>query len=297
MAYKWHHLVVTILCMVAVAAIVCSLVSTFNSIHNMKKKRKRSVTLEDSSDDFNVMEINQIMLDSPTKRNTDDRILGVVSDDDFMAGRGDTVKNDFMMNESPVKYLAPLSHKLAKNFTETDLAIQKFNIAKNNERQISTTKQLSSELSATTSKDQSKDLNQNSLLLNDPLKSSSKNTNPTTQSNGKANTNDQPLTKVKTPPTVPKVKVKPPSSSPSLPVTSTYAPKFINGVEIPVFPRDYHASGLLILPRSGIAEPFEIWYAPSVDKSRIDYYYGEYIFFTFLQKSDCDNMTLPGSYD
>ncbi|XP_065665108.1 uncharacterized protein LOC100201231 isoform X3 [Hydra vulgaris] len=43
---------------------------------------------------------------------------------------------------------------------------------------------------------------------------------------------------------------------------------------IPVFEENYHASGVLILPHSNIAEPFEIWYAPSKKKSRIDYYYG-----------------------
>ena len=42
----------------------------------------------------------------------------------------------------------------------------------------------------------------------------------------------------------------------------------------PVFPEDYHASGLLILPHSAIAEPFEIWYSNSLGASRIDYYYG-----------------------
>lgn len=45
---------------------------------------------------------------------------------------------------------------------------------------------------------------------------------------------------------------------------------------IPTFPENYHASGLLLLPHSNIAEPFEIWYAPSSKKSRIDYYYGTY---------------------
>lgn len=47
--------------------------------------------------------------------------------------------------------------------------------------------------------------------------------------------------------------------------------------EIPVFPEDYHSSGLIILPHSGIAEPFEVWFAPSKQKSRIDYYYGTWI--------------------
>ena len=42
----------------------------------------------------------------------------------------------------------------------------------------------------------------------------------------------------------------------------------------PVFPEDYHASGLLILPHSAIAEPFEIWYSNTLGASRIDYYYG-----------------------
>lgn len=44
----------------------------------------------------------------------------------------------------------------------------------------------------------------------------------------------------------------------------------------PVFPEDYHASGLLILPHSSIAEPFEIWYSNTLAASRIDYYYGEW---------------------
>ena len=43
----------------------------------------------------------------------------------------------------------------------------------------------------------------------------------------------------------------------------------------PVFPEDYHASGLLILPHSSIAEPFEIWYSNTLGTSRIDYYYGK----------------------
>lgn len=43
----------------------------------------------------------------------------------------------------------------------------------------------------------------------------------------------------------------------------------------PVFPDDYHASGLLILPHSSIAEPFEIWYSNTLGASRIDYYYGK----------------------
>ena len=42
----------------------------------------------------------------------------------------------------------------------------------------------------------------------------------------------------------------------------------------PVFPDDYHATGLLILPHSSIAEPFEIWYSNTLGASRIDYYYG-----------------------
>ena len=53
-------------------------------------------------------------------------------------------------------------------------------------------------------------------------------------------------------------------------------------VVFPQFPENYHATGLLLLPHSGIAEPFEIWFAPSVHKSRIDYYYGEYSFIFYL---------------
>ena len=45
--------------------------------------------------------------------------------------------------------------------------------------------------------------------------------------------------------------------------------------KFPTFPNSYHATGIIILPESKIAEPFEIWYAPDYKKSRIDYYYGK----------------------
>ena len=45
--------------------------------------------------------------------------------------------------------------------------------------------------------------------------------------------------------------------------------------KFPTFPNNYHATGIIILPESKIAEPFEIWYAPDSKKSRIDYYYGK----------------------
>ena len=53
----------------------------------------------------------------------------------------------------------------------------------------------------------------------------------------------------------------------------------------PVFPEDYHSSGLLILPHSSIAEPFEIWYSNTLGASRIDYYYGiaQFNLFSILQ--------------
>lgn len=57
-------------------------------------------------------------------------------------------------------------------------------------------------------------------------------------------------------------------------VTKLNKRKKIEDGNIPEFPENYHASGLLILPHSSIAEPFEIWYAPDAHKSRIDYYYG-----------------------
>ena len=55
----------------------------------------------------------------------------------------------------------------------------------------------------------------------------------------------------------------------------------------PVFPEDYHASGLLILPHSSIAEPFEIWYSNTLGASRIDYYYGKTytILFSVIMKN------------
>jgi len=55
------------------------------------------------------------------------------------------------------------------------------------------------------------------------------------------------------------------------------------GDDYPSFPSSYHASGIIILPESKIAEPFEIWYAPDLKKSRIDYYYGKvFIYFYFV---------------
>lgn len=41
-----------------------------------------------------------------------------------------------------------------------------------------------------------------------------------------------------------------------------------------LFPRYYHATGLLRLPYDNIIEPFEAWYAGERNMSRIDYYYG-----------------------
>ena len=42
----------------------------------------------------------------------------------------------------------------------------------------------------------------------------------------------------------------------------------------PVFPVNYHSTGLLRLPHSGIKEPFEIWFSHK-QKSRVDFYYGK----------------------
>ena len=41
-----------------------------------------------------------------------------------------------------------------------------------------------------------------------------------------------------------------------------------------LFPRYYHATGLLTLPYDNIVEPFEAWYAGEKNMSRIDYYHG-----------------------
>ena len=43
-----------------------------------------------------------------------------------------------------------------------------------------------------------------------------------------------------------------------------------------LFPRYYHATGMLTLPYDNIVEPFETWYAGERNMSRIDYYYGMY---------------------
>ena len=60
--------------------------------------------------------------------------------------------------------------------------------------------------------------------------------------------------------------------------------------DFPIFPENYHSSGLIILPHSNIAEPFEIWYAPSSHKSRIDYYYGR-LFTNFSAETQLANYT------
>ncbi|XP_048583026.1 pro-cathepsin H isoform X2 [Nematostella vectensis] len=41
-----------------------------------------------------------------------------------------------------------------------------------------------------------------------------------------------------------------------------------------IFPRRYHATGILTLPFDDIVEPFEAWFAGDLNMSRIDYYYG-----------------------
>ena len=43
----------------------------------------------------------------------------------------------------------------------------------------------------------------------------------------------------------------------------------------PVFPVNYHSTGLLRLPHSGIKEPFEIWFSRKDQRSRVDFYYGK----------------------
>ena len=42
-----------------------------------------------------------------------------------------------------------------------------------------------------------------------------------------------------------------------------------------LFPRFYHATGLITLPYDNIVEPFEVWYAGEKNMSRIDYHYGK----------------------
>ena len=44
------------------------------------------------------------------------------------------------------------------------------------------------------------------------------------------------------------------------------------------FPDEYHATGVLSLPTSGVNEPFETWYSKPYDRSRIDYYHGKYFY-------------------
>ena len=67
----------------------------------------------------------------------------------------------------------------------------------------------------------------------------------------------------------------PPSSS-----SSTTTSGGSDDDKYPTFPNNYHATGIIILPESKIAEPFEIWYAPEYKKSRIDYYYGRSFLFS-----------------
>lgn len=43
----------------------------------------------------------------------------------------------------------------------------------------------------------------------------------------------------------------------------------------PVFPNNYHSTGLLRLPHGNIKEPFEIWFSGKDRRSRVDFYYGK----------------------
>ncbi|XP_028397683.1 counting factor associated protein D-like [Dendronephthya gigantea] len=56
-----------------------------------------------------------------------------------------------------------------------------------------------------------------------------------------------------------------------------------------LFPRNYHATGLLTLPYDNIVEPFEAWYAGERNMSRIDYYYG---MDKTIQRGDMDDHGL-----
>lgn len=44
---------------------------------------------------------------------------------------------------------------------------------------------------------------------------------------------------------------------------------------LPQFPDEYHAKGVLSLPYGDIVEPFEVWYSGPHGMSRIDYYGGK----------------------
>ncbi|XP_046857407.1 LOW QUALITY PROTEIN: cathepsin K-like [Xenia sp. Carnegie-2017] len=50
--------------------------------------------------------------------------------------------------------------------------------------------------------------------------------------------------------------------------------RFIHRHPRPSFPQNYHSTGLLMLPHSGIREPFEIWFSKEQQRSRVDFYYG-----------------------
>jgi len=43
--YRWHHIVVSTLCVCALVAVVSSLFTTFENIHNMKRKKKRDLSV------------------------------------------------------------------------------------------------------------------------------------------------------------------------------------------------------------------------------------------------------------
>ena len=81
----------------------------------------------------------------------------------------------------------------------------------------------------------------------------------------------------------------PPPTTTSPPSTSTGGSSDSNDDDkYPTFPNSYHAAGIIILPESKIAEPFEIWYAPESKKSRIDYYYGRLLWLNLSFLNECN---------
>ena len=60
----------------------------------------------------------------------------------------------------------------------------------------------------------------------------------------------------------------------------------------PIFPINYHSTGLLRLPHGNIKEPFEIWFTSKYQRSRVDFYYGKLTFSSELGARNCAKLKL-----
>lgn len=93
--YKWHHILVSTLCICALVGVVASLFTTINSIHNMKRKKKRSTLLVDPEPSFvgDVLQTSDEKKISIQRRSTDDNVDGDDDNDEQITQNPSVVTN------------------------------------------------------------------------------------------------------------------------------------------------------------------------------------------------------------